>query len=172
MLGFNWLDLLIIGIMGLSGLVGLVRGLVREVLSLLAWGLAIWVGITFSGQAAVYLESSIAAQGARTVVAFGVLFLVTLMVAGMFGIVLTRLLETTGLSGIDRLAGLFFGVARGVLIITVLVYLARETPIPREAWWKESQLIPLFQSLALWFSSQLPPGFMRRVSAKPLSHLI
>lgn len=172
MMGFNWLDLAIIGVMGLSGLVGLARGLVREVLSLLAWGLAIWVGISFSGQAAVHLEPAIASPGARSVAAFFILFLVTLMVTGMFGVALTRLLETTGLSGIDRLAGLFFGVARGILIITVLVYLARETPIPRELWWKESQLIPLFQSLALWFSSQLPPGFMRRVSAKPISHLI
>lgn len=171
-MALNWLDFAIIGVMGLSGLVGLVRGLVREVLSLVAWGLAIWVGLTFSGQAATLLEQTIPSQAARTAAAFGVLFLVTLMLAGMVGFLLTRMLETTGLSGIDRFAGLFFGLARGILIIAVLVFLARETPLPRETWWRESQLIPLFQSIALWLSSQIPPGFMKRVGAKPISSLI
>lgn len=165
MMAFNWLDFAMIGVMGLSGVVGLVRGLVREVLSLVAWGFAIWVGVSFSGQATVYLEQAIPSPTARLAAAFGILFLLTLLVAGMIGFLLTRMLETTGLSGIDRLAGLLFGVARGVLIIAVLVFLARETPLPKEAWWQESQLIPLFQSLALWLSSQLPPGFMSRVSA-------
>jgi membrane protein required for colicin V production len=172
MMALNWLDFAMIGVMGLSGLVGLVRGLVREVLSLVSWGLAIWVGITFSSQTAVFLEQTIPSPAARTAAAFGILFLLTLMLAGMVGFLLTRMLETTGLSGIDRVAGLLFGVARGVLIIAVLVFLARETPLPKEAWWRESQLIPLFQSLALWLSSQIPPGFMKRVSAKPLSNLI
>lgn len=170
MMAFNWLDFAMIGVMGLSGLVGLVRGLVREVLSLVAWGLAIWVGVSFSAQAAAYLEQAIPSPTARLAAAFGILFLLTLILAGMIGFLLTRMLETTGLSGIDRLAGLFFGVARGVLIIVVLVFLARETPLPKEAWWRESQLIPLFQSLALWLSSQFPPGFMSRVGAKSLSH--
>lgn len=172
MMALNWLDYAIIGVMGLSGLVGLVRGLVREVLSLVAWGLAIWVGVSFSSQAATLFEQTIPSPAARTAAAFGVLFLLTLMLAGMVGFLLTRMLESTGLSGIDRLAGLFFGVARGVLIIAVLVFLARETPLPKESWWRESQLIPLFQSLALWLSSQLPPGFAKRVGAKPLSKLI
>lgn len=160
---FNWLDLVIIGIMGVSGLVGLVRGLVREVLSLVAWGAAIWVGITFSSQAAVFLETAIPSPTARMAAAFAILFLLTLMLAGMVGFLLTRMLESTGLSGIDRFAGLLFGVARGVLIIAVLVFLAKETPLPKEIWWKESQLIPLFQSLALWLASQLPPGVLSRV---------
>ena len=170
MMALNWLDFAIIGVMGLSGLVGLVRGLVREVLSLVAWGLAIWVGVSFSGQAAMYFEQTIPSPTVRVAAAFGILFLLTLMLAGMVGFLLTRMLETTGLSGIDRLAGLLFGVARGVLIIAVLVFLARETPLPKESWWRESQLIPLFQSLALWLSSQIPPGFMKRVGAKPLSN--
>lgn len=169
-MAFNWLDLFIIGLLGLSALVGLVRGLVREVLSLVSWGLAIWVGITFSGTLEGYLESSIPSPTARIAAAFGILFILTLLITGMIGFLLTRMLESTGLSGIDRFAGLLFGLARGVLIIAVLVFLARSTPLPKEAWWRDSQLMPMFQSIALWLESQLPPGFVPRLDSKSVSH--
>jgi len=89
---------------------------------------------------------------------------------GDVGFVLARILETTGLSGIDRLAGLLFGVARGVLILTVGVFLARSTPFPKEPTWQASQLIPVFQSLAIWMEAQVPPGFVPRLGEKSLSH--
>jgi membrane protein required for colicin V production len=167
---FNWLDLFIIGLLGLSGLVGLVRGLVREVLSLVSLGLAIWVGITFGGALEGYLERSIPSPTVRIAAAFGILFVLTLLITGMIGFLLTRMLESTGLSGIDRFAGLLFGLVRGVLIIAVLVFLARSTPLPKETWWRDSQLMPMFQSIALWLESQLPPGFVPRLDSKSVSH--
>jgi membrane protein required for colicin V production len=166
----NWLDILILGVLVISSLVGLARGLVREVLSLVAWGLAIWVGITFSGLVADYLETSIPSPTARSAAAFGILFLVTLLIAGMVGSMLTNLLQVTGLSGIDRVAGLLFGLARGILVITALVMLAQQTPVPREIWRSQSQLIPLFQSLVVWVTAQLPPGLIPgMVETKQLS---
>jgi membrane protein required for colicin V production len=170
MMAFNWLDLFIIGLLGLSGLVGLMRGLVREVLSLVSWGLAIWVGITFGGTLEGYLENTIPSPTARLAAAFGIFFILTLLVTGMIGFLLTRVLESTGLSGIDRFAGLLFGLARGVLIIAVLVFLARTTPLPREPWWRDSQLMPMFQSIALWLEGQLPPGFVPHLVSKSVSH--
>ena len=169
-MALNWVDYFIIAVMGLSGLVGLVRGLVREVLSLISWGLAIWVGVTFSGVLEGYLEAAIPSPTARIAAAFGILFLLTLMLAGMVGFLVTRMLESTGLSGVDRLAGLLFGLGRGVLVISVLVFLARSTPLPREHWWQASQLMPMFQSVALWLEAQLPPGFVPRLDSKPTSH--
>jgi membrane protein required for colicin V production len=167
---FNWLDLCIIGVMGLSGLVGLVRGLVREVFSLAAWGVAIWVSLHYGATVAVYLESLIPLPSARAAAAFALLFLVTLMLAGLAGFLLSRLIESTGLTGVDRLAGLLFGLARGMLIIAVLVFLAKETPFPQDPWWKASRLIPLFQSLAIWLASQIPPGYVSRLGSQIISH--
>jgi len=169
-MALNWLDLLMIGVMGLSGLVGLMRGLVREVLSLMTWGIAIWAGIRFSHDMAMLLEPFIPAPTARIAAAFGILFILTLIMAGMLGFVLARILETTGLSGVDRMAGLLFGVARGVLILTVGVFLARSTPFPKEPTWQAAQLIPVFQSLAIWMEAQVPPGFVPRLGEKSLSH--
>lgn len=166
----NWLDLLMIGVMGLSGLVGLMRGLVREVLSLLTWGVAIWMGIRFSQDFSVFLEPFVPSPTARLAVAFGILFILTLILAGMFGYLMTRILETTGLSGLDRGAGLLFGIARGILILTVAVFLSRSTPFPREPIWQASQLIPVFQSLAIWMEAQVPPGILPRLGDKASSH--
>lgn len=159
-----------IGVMGLSGLVGLMRGLVREVLSLMTWGVAIWAGIRFSHDMAALLESFIPSPTARIAAAFGLIFILTLIMAGMVGFVLAKILETTGLSGVDRMAGLLFGVARGVLILTVGVFLARSTPFPKEPTWQAAQLIPVFQSLAIWMEAQVPPGFVPRLGEKSLSH--
>jgi membrane protein required for colicin V production len=166
----SWVDLWIIGIMGVSGLVGLWRGLVREVLSLASWGLAIWVAIAFSDTLEGYLQNAIPSPTMRIAAAFGTLFLLTLMAASLVGLVLTQLLDTTGLTGIDRMTGLLFGLARGVLIVAVLVFLARSTPMPRDRWWRESHLIPIFQSIALWLEQQLPPGFIPRPDSKSISH--
>lgn len=167
---FNWLDLLIIGLMGISGLVGLFRGLLREVLSLLTWAVAIWTGLTFTSELAHHLEQTLPSPTVRTGVAFAILFIVAMILAGMVGYVLSRVLESTGLSGIDRLAGLLFGIGRGALILSVAVFLARVTPFPKEPSWRSSQLIPVFQVMAVWLETQVPPGFVPKLGDKSPSH--
>lgn len=167
--GFNWFDACLIGVMGISGLVGLMRGLIREVFSLAVWGLGIWVGLRYSEAASIHLQDMISLPSVRTGVAFAILFLLTLMLAGLVGALLARMIASVGLSGIDRLAGLSFGIARGALMIAVLVFLGRETPFPRDPWWRESRLIPTFQSLAIWLAHQVPPGYVRRLGAQIVS---
>jgi membrane protein required for colicin V production len=169
-MGLNWLDLVMVGVMGLSGLVGLMRGLLREILSLMTWAVAIWAGIRFSQDLALLLDPLIPSPTARIAAAFGILFIITLIMAGMFGYLMGRILDTAGLSGVDRSAGLLFGVARGILILTVAVFLSRSTPFPKESVWQSSQLIPIFQSLAIWMEAQIPPGLLPRLGEQSLSH--
>ncbi|BBL71025.1 CvpA family protein [Methylogaea oryzae] len=153
-----WIDYAIIGLISLSAIVGLIRGFVREGFSLALWILAGWIGLTFSREFSVYLEASISMPSARIAAAFGILFVMTLVVGGLVGFLVSKLVSATGFSGTDRLAGLVFGVARGAVIVSVLVLLAGVTPLPEDPWWKESQLIPPFQKLALWLRGQLPAG--------------
>ena len=87
------------------------------------------------------------------------LFLGSLLITSLAGWILARLLESAGLSGVDQLAGLFFGLLRGVLIITAMVYVAGMTPLTQDPWWKESRLLPTFQSLGHWLRDQLPPDY-------------
>ena len=153
-----WVDYCMIGLIGLSALVGLIRGLIRELFSIALWSAAIWLGLRFSRHFSGYLEPAIPIPSARGVAAFLAVFLATLLSGGLLGFLLGKLVDSTGLSGTDRLAGLVFGVGRGMLIIAVLVLLAGLTPLPQDPWWKQSTLIPPFQALAMWLRDQLPAG--------------
>lgn len=159
-----WIDWGILGLIALSAVIGLMRGLIREVFSLALWGLAFWLGLHYSRDLAVLFEHRIPVPSARMAASFLALFIGTLLVGGVVGYLLSKLVAVTGLSGTDRLAGLVFGLARGALIIAVLVLLAGATPIPEDPWWKQSRLIPPFQSLALWLRGQLPAGIAAYVN--------
>jgi membrane protein required for colicin V production len=154
-----WVDIGILAIIGVSTLISLFRGFVREVLSLVAWAVAFWVAITFSPQVAGLFAAQISVPSARTFLAFGALFVATLFVGGLVNFVIGRLIAATGLTATDRLLGIFFGLARGIAIVTVLVLLAGLTPLPRDPWWHESQFIPHFQELAVILRSLLPPEY-------------
>jgi membrane protein required for colicin V production len=166
----NGLDYALIAIIGVSGLIGLIRGLVREVFSLAAWGAAVWVGLRYCRYVAVYLESVIPLPSARLAAAFAILFLGSLMLAGVLAFLLSKLVESTGLSGTDRVAGLVFGIARGVLVVAVLVLLAGATPLPEDPWWKESKLIPPFRELSLWLRDRIPSDYASRIKSPIVSH--
>jgi membrane protein required for colicin V production len=153
-----WIDYGILGLVALSAVVGLLRGFIREAFSLLVWILAVWVGLTFSHDFAPLLEKQIPVPSVRIAAAFAALFILTLLVGGLVSYLLTQLVQLTGFTGTDRMLGLLFGVARGALLVSVLVLLAGITPLPNDPWWKESVLIPPFQKLALWLREQLPAG--------------
>lgn len=158
MAGHAWVDIAIVAVIGASGLIGLVRGLIREVISLGSWGASVWVGLHYNGLLVPYFEAHIPLASARVAVAFAILFLGTLLVAALLGFVLRKLVEGTGLTAVDRFFGLFFGTARGVLVVAVLVLLGGLTPLPSDPWWTESKLIPPFQNFAYWLRGQIPPA--------------
>lgn len=155
-----WIDYAIVALIVISSVIGLMRGLVKEVFSLLLWVLAIWVGLNFSREGAVFLPAMITSPTARMASAFAVLFLLTLIIGSLISYLLGELIEKTGLTGSDRFAGMIFGIARGLLVVTLVIMLAGLTPIPEESWWKESLLIPPFQSLAIWLQANMPDGLV------------
>jgi membrane protein required for colicin V production len=157
----NWLDYTIIGIIAVSALISVTRGFVREVLSLVAWIAAFWVALTFSHQVAVYAEPYIHTESFRQAAAFVALFLATLIVVALINYLIVQLIEKTGVSGTDIMLGMVFGVARGVVIVALLVLLAGLTDFPKEAWWKESVLIGQFVKMAVWIQDFLPPDIAK-----------
>lgn len=132
------------------------RGFVREIFSVLNWVLAIWVGLTFSREFSVYLANLVTHPSARMALAFAILFFLTLLLGTLVGYLIGQLVIKTGLSGSDRFLGLIVGIARGIVVVSVLILLAGLTPLPEDPWWRESLLIGPFQSLALWLRDLLP----------------
>jgi membrane protein required for colicin V production len=157
-----WLDFVIIGIISLSAVISLIRGFVREAFSLAVWFLAFWVSWSFFRDLAVQLEPWIDTPSVRLGVAFTILMVVTLVIGGLVNYLIIQLVERTGLSGSDRLIGMIFGIARGVLLVSALVLLAGLTPFPGDPWWQNSHLVPYFEELAVWLMELLPEDIAQR----------
>ena len=130
----NWLDGIILGILVLSVLIGLMRGLVAEVLSLVAWIAAFWVAAVFGPDVAGLFENSISLPMARIALGYAICFFGVLLLGMLVRFAARRLIWSTGLSGIDRLLGVLFGFVRGVLVVTILVFLVGLTAVTREPW--------------------------------------
>jgi membrane protein required for colicin V production len=154
----NWTDYIILGVLALSVLVGLWRGLVSEVLALVIWIAAFWVAWSFGPAVARHFEHVIELPSARIIVGYGLCFVAVLVLGALLRFVISRLVESTGLSGTDRLLGMLFGLVRGVLLVTLLVFLIGFTAFTRDPWWQQSVLLPQFQHVAAWLGQQVPPS--------------
>jgi len=152
-----WVDIVIPGIIAISALFSLLRGFVKEALSLLGWLAASWIALTFAQDFADLLLTGISAPSVRVVVSFTILFVVTLVVTALVNRLAGSLVSKTGLSGTDRMIGMIFGIARGVVLVAVLVLLAGMTTMPQDPWWQESALIDVFHKLALWLRYTVAP---------------
>ncbi len=135
------LDIAILVVIALSAGIGLVRGLVKEVLSLLSWIIAFVVAIYFAGTLAGYLPDTWGSATVRSAIAFVVLFITTLIATSILRWLVTQLVEVSGLSGTDRLLGFVFGSARGVLVCIVVLIGLRQI-VEETSWWQASFLAP------------------------------
>ena len=162
-----WIDYAILAVVGISGVVSLMRGFLREALSLIGWIAAFWVAIAFSGEAAILIEAHVSAPSVRHAIAFAVLFVGVLLLSGVVLHLMGLLVEKTGLSGTDRTLGILFGVLRGVVIVGLLVLLAGLTPLPRDPWWSRSVFLPHFERVANEIRAFLPPDIQERIRFGP-----
>ncbi len=163
----QWADIFILAVIGISALLSLFRGLIREVLSLVAWLVAGWVAFKFAGPLSDHLINVVSLPSVRMALAFIGLLLAVLMVFGVLNLLISKLIESTGLSATDRMLGVIFGLGRGIAIITVLVMLAGLTPIPQDPWWRESLFLRHFEQLARLSIRWLPPKFGKHFEYDP-----
>ena len=149
-------DVVVIFVIFLSALFSLLRGFVKEAISLATWIIAIWLAATFAPQLADALPSNIESEAARQAIGFGVLFVLTLMVGTLVNLLVSQVVKKTGLSGADRIFGVFFGVLRGGLIIIVFVIIGGMTPMHDTDWWQSSTLLQWFESTAIVIQEYIP----------------
>jgi len=161
-----WLDYILLMIVALSALYSVFRGFVREILSLISWVLAFWIAIKFSPELAESFSGYIAIPEIRFITAFLLIFL-AIMVGGIFlSRFIASLLQVGGLRAFDRLIGAGFGVARGLVIVTVLVLLGGQSPLTEEPVWQQSRMVPYLQKVATWASDRIPAEMLNRVTAR------
>ena len=121
-MAFNQVDIVILIITVLSSVFGLWRGLIKEVLSLLTWIAALLVSRVYSEPLAGLMTGMIQNDGIRYVSAFAILFVIVMMLGTFLNFLMSKLLSVTGLMLADRLLGAVFGVARGVIIVLVILF--------------------------------------------------
>ncbi|MDA8782745.1 CvpA family protein [Porticoccaceae bacterium] len=144
-------DIAILSIVAISGLISLVRGFVKEAMSLVIWVAAFVIAMTFKETAAELLVNFIELASIRQLAAWGGLFVGTLLLGGIVNFLLGKLVTSTGLSGTDRTLGLVFGVFRGLLVVlAIVIILPKAVPVDQDAWWTSSALIPMFQGFETW----------------------
>ncbi len=161
---FNQVDLVILIITVLSSAFGLWRGLIKEVLSLLTWIAALLVSRVYSEPLAGLMTGMIENDGIRYVSAFALLFVIVMMFGTFLNFLMSKLLKVTGLKLADRLLGAGFGVARGVMIVLVIMFITSMF-VSETQLWQQSQLVPY--GMDLIEKSQVFIGDMNSVSPTP-----
>ena len=154
-------DTLILAVIAISSAFGVWRGFIKETLSLLSWIAALLVSRVYTESLAGLLESLIDNPSVRYVTAFSVLFVLIIMLGTALNHFMSKLLVVTGLKTLDRLLGAVFGVARGTVIVLVVLFILNVF-VSESEWWQQSTLIPY--GMVLIEESQIFIGDMNAVS--------
>lgn len=156
-------DYLVLFVLICSVLISTLRGLIKEVLSLVGWIVAFVVANAYGEALAPLLENVIPGATTRLIVAFVVLFIGVRILVGLLSMTLDAVIKATGLTLADRGLGALFGLARGMLIILAAVLLCGMTSIPQQPFWKHALLSPLAENAARTVLPLLPGEFAQRV---------
>ena len=159
----TWLDYAVIGVFALSLALGAWRGLVRELISVLGWVIAFLAANLLAGPLGPAMPQAIPTPELRMAAAYAAVFLGSLVVTSLAGLLLSKIVKAVGLGGVDRLLGTAFGAARGLLIVLAAALVAGLTSAPREAFWKDSTSGPLLAQAAQALKPLLPQTLTERL---------
>jgi membrane protein required for colicin V production len=160
MTSFDYAVLLIIGI---SIVMSMMRGAVREVLAIAGWVAAIYVAKTYATQLLPLLPADIPTESLKILAAHVIVFFGVLLVTSLLTIALSSLIKKISLNWFNRFLGGFFGFARGLLIVCVLVFLAGLTSFPKDARWTNAMFSAPLEALVKTALPFLPPSVAKHV---------
>jgi membrane protein required for colicin V production len=156
-------DYLVLFVVICSIVISTLRGLVKEILSLAGWIVALVVANAYAEQLAPLLPELIPGNLTRLIVAFLALFIGARILMGLLGMAVQAMVEAGGLSLADRGLGGLFGLGRGLVIVLAAVLICGMTAIPQQAFWKDALLSPLAETAARTVKPFLPGDFARHV---------
>ena len=138
----NGTDYAIIVLLAISCIAGLLRGLLREVISLLTWVAAVWLAWQFSSVLEPHLGGALREAAVRPWAARAVIFIGVLLVGAAVGAAVNHFVRLSLFSGLDRLQGFVFGLLRGIVVLGVLAMLCHAVRLDDETWYRGSTLTP------------------------------
>ena len=156
-------DYLVLFVLICSVVISTMRGLMKEILSLLGWIVSFVIANAYGEALAPLLPDMIPGQTTRLIVAFVALFIGVRLLMALLTMAIDALIKASGLTVADRGLGGLFGLARGMVIVLAVVLLCGMTAIPQQSFWKEALLSPLAETAAHTVKPFLPGDFARHV---------
>jgi len=157
-------DYLVLFVLIASVVISTLRGLVKEILSLVGWIVAFVVANAYGAQLAPLLPEVIPGATARLISAFIALFLGVRILMGLLSMAIGAVVAATGLSLADRGLGGLFGLARGIVIVLAAVILCGMTSIPQQAFWRDALFSPIAETGARTVKPFLPAAFAQHIN--------
>ena len=159
----NAIDLVLLVVLAASALLGVVRGLVGTVASLVAWFGAAWFAFRHGAELAFWFSNDGQPGATELLGGYLVAFIGVLVLVGLVGWMVRKLVHSVGLSGVDRALGLLLGLARGGFVACLLVLLMAFSRLPQEQAWQDSRGVALLAPGAQWMARWLPDWAAREL---------
>lgn len=157
-------DYAVLAIVGISVLLSIIHGFVRELLALASWIVAFLAAQNYAADVAPLLPAAMTNGSLRLLAAFMAIFLTVLLAMTLVAMLVSRLFRSAGLGLADRALGAVFGLVRGFAIVMVVVLLAGLTALPRQPMWREAMLSAPLEALANAVKGWLPYELSKRIN--------
>ena len=158
------LDWILLAVLGFSMLLGLMRGIVQEVLSLAGWVAAFYLAQYYAPSMAQWLPMQGSSEILRFAAGFVVVFVGVLIAQALITGVIKKMLSVVGLGLIDRLLGSLFGALRGIVILLAVTLLVGMTPMRESEAWQQSQGSKWLRALLHVCKPALPADFGKYIT--------
>jgi membrane protein required for colicin V production len=165
----NMVDLLVLGIVGISALLGLSRGLVREILGLGSWLTAGYAAFRIGPSVMPMTREAIGNPDIADPAAYAITFVVLLIVLSLLANLVGRIVQLSALGGLDRTLGLVFGILRGIAVL-IAAYIPLALMLPPEKWPPaalQARSLPWIYAGAVWAAAKVPQEYRPRVAPPP-----
>jgi membrane protein required for colicin V production len=153
------LDWMFLSVLAASFLLGVWRGLVYEVLSVMSWIAAFVIAQWLAPDAAALLPVQRAPEAGRYAVGFVVVFIAVIFAGGLLAWITKKLVQSVGLRPVDRTLGAAFGLLRGAVLMLAVAVVVNMSPARRAEWWTESKGAEVSMTVLKSLKPSLPERF-------------
>ena len=152
-------DWILIAVLAASMLLGVLRGLVYEVLSVMGWIAAFLLAQWLAPDVAEKLPMQNSGEALRYAAAFVLVFIASVFLAGLISALMKKIMSVVGLRPVDRMLGAIFGLFRGLILLLAISVVVNMTALQESDWWLESQGGPMLMTLLKGLRPMLPEKF-------------
>lgn len=156
-------DYVVLGIVAISVLLGLWRGVVSELIALVAWVTGVMAALESGADVGNAVFAGLTDPALRVLAGCVLVFVGVLVAMSLIRLAVRGMVKALGMTLSDRLLGMFFGLARGVLLVMLLVAAGGMTSAPQQPWWKEATLAPPLETAVLVAKPWLPDDLAKKI---------